>query len=94
MCSKNNHFRCVCILTRTNRQGDRQISTDTRVHENKTMDKIQKTYTDEASSESQEEDIRSMDSVTVKSFSINSLRYVILTKLETSSRHARCQIKY
>ena len=38
--------------------------------------------------------MRNMDSVSIKSFSINILKYVILRKLETSGRHVRCQRAY
>ena len=41
-----------------------------------------------------EEDTRSLNSETLRSFSGQSLRAVILKNLETSSKQVRCQIAY
>ena len=41
-----------------------------------------------------QEDIRNMNSVTIKSFNISNVKSVIITKLETSITYVRYQIEY
>ena len=77
---------------RENKVSSRYTNADTRVYQNKAVNDIQKErFMDNKWSDLQE-DVRSIDSVIVKSFSINSLKCIIVMTLETNSKHTRCQI--
>ena len=56
--------------------------------------KCKRTYVQNEWVEMPEEDTKSLDSVTIKSFSIHSMSSVIKTKLEMSSKQMICKITY
>ena len=78
----------MCRLSRGIKHGNRQTNEGSR---NRAVNEVQGKYSDDGWSYSLEDDTRSMDVVTIKPFDINSVRSVILTKLETCSKHARCK---
>ena len=92
-CGKTKHIMNIYRLTKKDRTTGRP--THIQYTKNKAVYKIQRNrYTHDTWSETHEEDIPSLDSVTMKSFSINRPRSVICTKLEKSSKHAKCHTVY
>ena len=87
------HFHSAYRSIRGNRQDCSQTYTNTRIHWNRTMNEV-KQRRHSYSEWLQVEDRRSMDSVAITLFNINSLISVIVTKWEIGSKYARCQVVY
>ena len=89
-CGKTNHLKGVCISTR----GVRHTYTDKSTPKQGSEWNLGRHIHRWSMIRALEKGMRIIDSVTIKSFSINSLRSVALTKSEISSKHTKCQIAY
>ena len=92
-CSKTIHFENVCRSTNKTAQQTSECRWPGTAKQGSTQ-VAEGHYTDDKWVETHEDAMRSLDSLVLKSFHINSQGSVILTELETSNKHERCQIAF